>query len=114
MEVLLRFFYNILANWMGFGLLISNGKKWFNRRKIITPTFHFKILDEFIEIFNANSQILVERLNDCADGKTTLNIMPYICLAALDNITGEFSWCYSFNNPYPHKEDFFTVIHTNE
>ena len=81
--------YDILKLWIGEGLLISNGRKWFTRRKVITPTFHFKILDEFVEVFDNNSAIMVDRLRKVADGKTVVNIMPYVCLAALDIITGK-------------------------
>ena len=83
-------FYSVLEDWIGEGLLISNGKKWVSRRKIITPTFHFKILDQFVEVFDANSNILVEKLKRKADGKTAINIMPFVCLTALDIIAGKF------------------------
>lgn len=81
--------YDILERWLSTGLLISNGKKWFARRKAITPTFHFKILDEFVEVFDKNSAILADKLKSKADGKTTINIMPEVCLAALDIIAGK-------------------------
>lgn len=82
--------YDILEKWLSTGLLISNGKKWYSRRKAITPTFHFKILDEFVEVFDKNSTIFAEKLKTKADGKTTINIMPEVCLAALDIIAGKW------------------------
>ncbi|XP_075168008.1 putative cytochrome P450 4d14 [Haematobia irritans] len=78
--------YSILQCWLGQGLLLSSGPKWFSRRKIITPTFHFKILDEFVEIFDQQSRILIQRLQRKADGKTVVNMFPEICLTALDII----------------------------
>lgn len=80
--------YDVAKRWLGAGLLISNGKKWFARRKAITPTFHFKILDEFVEVFDKNSSILAEKFKTRADGKTSFNVMPDVCLAALDIIAG--------------------------
>ncbi|XP_075163186.1 cytochrome P450 4d8-like [Haematobia irritans] len=78
--------YDVLHYWLGSGLLFSDGAKWHTRRKIITPTFHFKILEEFVQIFNHQSKILVDRLEAKADGMTVCDIYPYVCSAALDII----------------------------
>ncbi|KAI8115367.1 Cytochrome P450 4d2 [Lucilia cuprina] len=78
--------YELLHQWLGTGLLMSTGKKWHSRRKIITPTFHFKILEQFVEIFDQQSAVMVKKLYDKADGKTAINIFPIICLTALDII----------------------------
>jgi len=80
-------FYDLLEEWLGRGLLMSTGKKWHTRRKIITPTFHFKILEQFVEVFDQQSAIMVEKLYQHADGKTIVNIFPIVCLTALDIIT---------------------------
>uniref|UniRef100_A0A1L8EFT6 Putative cytochrome p450 4d2-like isoform x2 n=1 Tax=Haematobia irritans TaxID=7368 RepID=A0A1L8EFT6_HAEIR len=78
--------YELLHSWLGTGLLMSTGKKWHSRRKIITPTFHFKILEQFVDIFDQQSSVMVKRLTDQADGKTPINIFPVICSMALDII----------------------------
>ena len=82
-------FYDFLVGWLGRGLLLSWGKKWHSRRKIITPTFHFKILEQFVEIFDQQSAVMVKKLYAKADGKTPINIFPIVCLCALDIIAGK-------------------------
>ncbi|XP_055642735.1 cytochrome P450 4d2-like [Toxorhynchites rutilus septentrionalis] len=77
--------YKFLVPWLGNGLLLSTDQKWFNKRKIITPAFHFKILEQFIEVFDRQSGILVQKLRADANGMLA-NIYPYITLAALDVI----------------------------
>ncbi|KAH8287211.1 hypothetical protein KR054_004323 [Drosophila jambulina] len=78
--------YKLLHEWLGEGLLMSTGRKWHGRRKIITPTFHFKILEQFVEIFDQQSAVMVKQLQTRADGKTAINIFPVVCLTALDII----------------------------
>lgn len=78
--------YLMLREWLGQGLLLSDGKKWKIKRKIITPTFQFKILEQFVEVFDQQSTILVKKLKPKADGKTVIDIYPLVCLMALDII----------------------------
>lgn len=45
------FIYKILHPFLGNGLLTSQGDKWQARRKLLTPAFHFTILQHFFNIF---------------------------------------------------------------
>lgn len=81
--------YDFIEHWLGQGLLISGGKKWFARRKIITPTFHFKILEQFTEIFDKHSGIFVNNLTKFKGQKAAIDIFPHVTLCALDIICGE-------------------------
>ncbi|XP_005190958.2 cytochrome P450 4d8-like [Musca domestica] len=78
--------YGVLQNWLGLGLLLSDGKKWHSRRKIITPTFHFKILEQFLEVFDSQSTVLLDCLAEKADGKSVVDVYQYISLYTLDII----------------------------
>lgn len=78
--------YEFLHQWLGQGLLTSDGAKWHSRRKIITPTFHFSILDGFIEIFSEKTKILVKKLNSHADSGMVIDVYPFITKVTLDII----------------------------
>nr|XP_040235295.2 cytochrome P450 4C1-like [Anopheles coluzzii] len=78
--------YRFLGDWLGEGLLTSKGERWFQHRKLITPTFHFNILDGFCEVFAENGAVLVERLQRHANTGQPVNIYPYVTKAALDVI----------------------------
>ncbi|KAK9736116.1 Cytochrome P450 [Popillia japonica] len=80
------FVYTFVLPWLGEGLLTSTGEKWHRRRKLITPTFHFNILETFMDSFVEKSKLLVELLRKEANGKTTFNIFPYITNCTLDII----------------------------
>lgn len=68
-------------------LSISTGDKWRRRRKMLTPTFHFSILTEFLEVMNEQAEVLIEKLEKQA-GKGPFNCFNHITLCALDIICG--------------------------
>lgn len=77
--------YDFLRPWLHQGLLVSTGRKWFGRRKIITPAFHFRILEQFVDVFDAQSNILVKLLSKYSP-EDEVELYPYITLCALDVI----------------------------
>lgn len=78
--------YSLLHNWLGTGLLTSTGNKWRSRRRMFTPAFHFRILEDFISTINTQSTILADKLGKmCSPGKRT-DIVPLVTLCTLDII----------------------------
>lgn len=65
------------------------GKKWHDRRKIITQAFHFNILEKFTETFNRVGNVLIAKLNS-HDANESIEFYPISALYALDVICGEF------------------------
>ncbi|XP_010220976.1 PREDICTED: cytochrome P450 4V2 [Tinamus guttatus] len=79
------YMYRFLQPWLGTGLLTSTGDKWRTRRKMITPTFHFAILNDFLEVMNEQGSILVEKLEKHVD-KEPFDVFIDVTLCALDII----------------------------
>ncbi|KRT79164.1 cytochrome P450 [Oryctes borbonicus] len=77
--------YNHFERWLGTGLLTSEPEKWRKTRKMLTPTFHFQILEQFIDIYNSASRVLVDKLLKKADGKK-FDVYPDVTLCTLDVI----------------------------
>lgn len=55
---------------------------------MITPTFHFKILENFVEIFAEKSMVLIEKMKKISRDKV-VDLYPYITHCALDIICGK-------------------------
>ena len=56
---------------------------------MITPAFHFKILENFVEIFAEKSKIFVKVLQK-EIGSKSFDIHPYVSKCTLDIICGKF------------------------
>ena len=51
--------YHLLIPWIGTGLLVANGDKWFRSRKLLTPAFHYGVLKPYIQVYNECAQTLI-------------------------------------------------------
>lgn len=109
--------YRVLRPWLRDGLLVSKGKiachafplsfnsfellikfqfysslfsgsKWQERRKILTPTFHFNILRQFCHVLEENSQRFVANLKKVAG--RPIDVAPIISEFTLSSICGKF------------------------
>lgn len=82
--------YNFLHDWLGTGLLTSAGSKWRSRRKLLIPAFHFKILHDFIPVFNEQANILIQKLKLQSNTGKLIDLVPNVTACALDIICGKF------------------------
>ncbi|CAG9760260.1 unnamed protein product [Ceutorhynchus assimilis] len=78
-------FYKFLYPWLGQGLISGSGPKWREHRKIITPSFHFKVLDSYGEIFARKSKLFADYLQKY-DGKGYFEVTEDITRIAMDII----------------------------
>ncbi|KAK2854766.1 hypothetical protein Q7C36_006635 [Tachysurus vachellii] len=62
------FGYRFLIPWIGEGLLVTAGQKWFRHRRLLTPGFHYDILKPYVKLMadSANVMLLPVHLAVCA------------------------------------------------
>jgi cytochrome P450 family 4 len=65
------------------------GHKWKKHRRVLTPAFHFQILEQFLEVFESCGNKIV-KIFESEVGKESIDIYPYVTLCTLDIICGEF------------------------
>lgn len=79
--------YGYLQPWLGSGLLVSDGQKWFNKRKAITPAFHFNILENFLEVFARHADVFTTKLPTTHED----NVVPFARKCTFDIICGNIN-----------------------
>ncbi|XP_075153111.1 putative cytochrome P450 4ac1 isoform X3 [Haematobia irritans] len=90
--------YGLIKEFLGDGLLISSDRKWFQRRKLLTPAFHFNVLQTFNDIFKEESLKLLKKLhslpkeeievNDIVTEFTLNNVIETALGVSLDDQSG--------------------------
>ncbi|KAM7353951.1 putative cytochrome P450 4ac1 [Cochliomyia hominivorax] len=76
--------YDLLKPFLGDGLLISTDEKWHSRRKMLTPAFHFNVLQNFHEIFKEESLKLLDKLQKLKNN--TIDVGEIISEFTLNNV----------------------------
>ncbi|XP_032691172.1 cytochrome P450 4c3-like isoform X2 [Odontomachus brunneus] len=77
--------YEYLKPWLGTGLVTGNGEKWHNHRKLLSSTFHSRLLNDYLKIVVREANVLISCLKD-ENGKPEFNMVPYAKRATLDII----------------------------
>ncbi|XP_011066198.1 PREDICTED: cytochrome P450 4C1 [Acromyrmex echinatior] len=77
--------YDVLRPWFNTGLLTSGGTKWQTRRKILTPAFHFNILQHFIESLIEEGENMTKSLKNTG-GTVVKDLIPFISEHTLNAI----------------------------
>ena len=78
--------YRLLKPWLGDGLLISEGSKWFRNRRLLTPAFHFEILSPYISVYNSCIKVLIDKWIMSAKANDPVRLFDSISLLSLDII----------------------------
>ncbi|KAI2474188.1 hypothetical protein C4B38_000261, partial [Diabrotica virgifera virgifera] len=88
--------------------LDSTGGMWHRRRKLLTPAFHFKILEDFLHIFNKETKQLVQYFKENCD-KPYIDVVGPITRFTLVSI-GETAFGKDFQED-PKCEDYVQAVH---
>lgn len=101
--------YNFLRSWLNDGLLLSTGKKWQDRRKIITTAFHPQMLENFTRTFDRLSDDVIDKLRRM-DSKTDIDLQNLIGLFALDCVA-ETAMGVSIDALSKPNSDYIKAVH---
>uniref|UniRef100_A0A287BIB3 Cytochrome P450 family 4 subfamily A member 21 n=1 Tax=Sus scrofa TaxID=9823 RepID=A0A287BIB3_PIG len=78
--------YRLLIPWIGCGLLLLNGQMWFQRRRMLTPAFHYDILKPYVGLMAKSVQVMLDKWEQLVAQDPRLEIVGPVSLMTLDTI----------------------------
>ncbi len=81
-----RLMYKPLLPWLGEGLLIAEGSKWFRNRHLLTPAFHYEILKGYVPVYNNCISVLLEKWTQYSEEGKPVALFDSLSLMSLDVI----------------------------
>ncbi|XP_008555432.1 cytochrome P450 4c3 [Microplitis demolitor] len=99
--------YSYLKPWLGYGLVTSTGAQWQSLRKILTPTFHNGLQQQYLKSVIRETKTLISCLK--AEVNNVFDIVPYAKRAALDVIC-ETSMGYQLNSQMNFENDYVASV----
>ncbi|XP_023235599.1 cytochrome P450 4C1-like [Centruroides sculpturatus] len=77
--------YSFMEEWLSSSLLLRDGEEWKQRRKLLTPAFHFQILENFLPIMEKHSEMLIKTLKNYQK-EEWIDIVPFVTRSVMDII----------------------------
>ncbi|XP_023975565.2 taurochenodeoxycholic 6 alpha-hydroxylase-like isoform X2 [Physeter macrocephalus] len=78
--------YRLLIPWIGNGLLVLEGQKWFQHRRMLTPAFHYDILKPYVGLMADCVRVMLDKWEELISPDSHLEILGHVSLMTLDTI----------------------------
>ncbi|XP_057600283.1 taurochenodeoxycholic 6 alpha-hydroxylase-like isoform X2 [Hippopotamus amphibius kiboko] len=78
--------YRFLIPWIGNGLLMLEGQRWFQHRRMLTPAFHYDILKPYVRLMADSVRVMLDKWEELISQDAHLEIFGHVSLMTLDTI----------------------------
>ena len=78
--------YKILKPWVSESMILAEGKKWFRKRRLLTPAFHCATLKPYVSVYNSCIQTLIGKWTVSSEKGDSVKLFDTVSLASLDII----------------------------
>lgn len=76
--------YKLLIPWIGDGLITSHGKHWERNRKLLTPGFHFNVLQPYMPTYNDAVEMFMKNISTRSSHSDSVEVFSLAALCTLD------------------------------
>lgn len=104
--------YKYIEPWLGQALLTSTGKRWMRDRKLITPAFHFNILEQYSVVMAEKADVFVKCVDKFMKENPgqPIDIFPYANRCTVDIIC-ETAMGVNVNMQEDTQNEYGTAVH---
>ena len=105
--------YGLVMPWIGEGLLISAGAKWFRNRRLLTPGFHFEILKPYVDVYNQCCDVFLQKIErDAVLTGKSVDVYSMTSLCTLDIILRcAFSFEANIQETHSSQKNYVDAVH---
>ncbi|XP_045884237.1 cytochrome P450 4B1 [Meles meles] len=75
--------YDFFLQWIGKGLLVLQGPKWYQHRKLLTPGFHYDVLKPYVAVFANSTHTMLDKWEEKAREDKSFDIFSDVGHMAL-------------------------------
>ncbi|XP_035479893.2 cytochrome P450 4B1-like isoform X1 [Scophthalmus maximus] len=87
--------YRFITSWIGEGLLVSKGQRWFRHRRLLTPGFHYDVLKQYVKLMSDSAEIMLDKWESFAYTNQSFELFEQVSLMTLDSI---LKCAFSYNS----------------
>uniref|UniRef100_K7G4B5 Cytochrome P450 4B1-like n=1 Tax=Pelodiscus sinensis TaxID=13735 RepID=K7G4B5_PELSI len=87
--------YRFLIPWIGKGLLILHGPKWFQHRRLLTPGFHYDVLKPYVALMAETTKVMLDKWERLITVGKSVELFEHVSLMTLDSIMKCAFSCHS-------------------
>ncbi|XP_063794994.1 cytochrome P450 4B1-like isoform X1 [Pseudophryne corroboree] len=105
-----NFVYVFITPWIGKGLLVLAGKKWFQHRKLLTPAFHYDVLKPYIGLMSDCTNTMLDKWEKLVPDQKPLELFHYVSLMTLDSIM-KCAFSYESNCQNDSENEYIKAVY---
>ncbi|GAB0193137.1 cytochrome P450 4B1-like [Grus japonensis] len=98
--------YKFFVPWIGQGLLILAGSKWFQHRKLLTPAFHYDVLKSYVALMSDSVKVMLDKWEKKNTERKSVEVFQDVSLMTLDSIM-KCAFSYNTNCQTQRNSDYY-------
>ncbi|XP_053326239.1 cytochrome P450 4B1-like isoform X3 [Spea bombifrons] len=102
--------YDHFIPWIGKGLLVLAGQKWFQHRRLLTPGFHYDVLKPYVRLMSDCTKVMLGKWDRLVSDQKPVELFHHVSLMTLDTIM-KCAFSYQSNCQTDSDNDYIKSVY---